>query len=701
MLKKKDNKTINKSIDLLRIIILSVLFCLVIFLFTLKLFDLQILNTKKEEFVNTPKVYKTGVLETSRGHIYDRNGVTLVSNKKVYNVIVDKKTIDSSDYNTVLLSFIDLCQEHGVEIKDVLPISKDYPYTLRDDYILDDKINSLLTKFIKNFAPENHGFYTNENEFYSFLCEKYNVSEESAKQERFRALIGIRYGMDTNDFEYLKSYTLLEDIDENFRTVVSENLQNLHGISVVSEDERYYNQGSLACHIIGRIGKMGEKESELYYKDGNNGYNYDDLVGTEGAEKAFEQYLHGVDGLEQLALDEYNNVVGRQVLDAGKGGYSVYLTIDSGLQKATENALKEQIEYARAVGNSDSIPFSGEDCFTGSAVVMNAKTGEIYASVSFPGYDLNTFSEDFNMLNTDTVGRPLFNRATQGIYPPGSTFKIATAIAALSEGVITPNTTIYDKVTYEKYPDYSPKCWISKQGGSHEYVNVKQAIEKSCNYFFYSVGDKMGIDSITKYASLLGLGESTGVEIPESTGNLASPKTKDIWMPGDTLQAAIGQSDNVFTPLQLCSYMSAVVNGGTRYKATLLNSVVDFYTGEVIYSVAPTVQSEVELPEDMVSLLKSAMKSVVVDGTARRVFDNYEYEIGGKTGTAQVSGATHKTQSDNALFVGFAPYDDPEIVVSVVVEHGDDSARASEVARVIFDYYFETMRTNGESDESR
>jgi cell division protein FtsI/penicillin-binding protein 2 len=183
MLKKKDNKTINKSIDLLRIIILSVLFCLVIFLFTLKLFDLQILNTKKEEFVNTPKVYKTGVLETSRGHIYDRNGVTLVSNKKVYNVIVDKKTIDSSDYNTVLLSFIDLCQEHSVEIKDVLPISKDYPYTLRDDYILDDKINSLLTKFIKNFAPENHGFYTNENEFYSFLCEKYNVSEESAKQE--------------------------------------------------------------------------------------------------------------------------------------------------------------------------------------------------------------------------------------------------------------------------------------------------------------------------------------------------------------------------------------------------------------------------------------------------------------------------------------------------------------------------------------
>jgi len=270
-------------------------------------------------------------------------------------------------------------------------------------------------------------------------------------------------------------------------------------------------------------------------------------------------------------------------------------------------------------------------------------------------------------------------------------FKIASSIAALNSGIIDKDTLVYDKGAYVKYEDYEPHCWIyDNTGATHGYVNVKSAIEQSCNYFFYEIGDKMGIDTLTHYASLLGLGSATGIEVPESTGVLASPEYRDskglLWNPGDTLQAAIGQSDNAFTPLQLCSYMCAVVNGGTRYKATLLDSVKNFYTDSVIYENKPQILSKIDLSTDVVEILKSAMKSVVVDGTARTVFDDYEYEVGGKTGTAQVSSG-----SDTALFVGFAPYDDPEIVVSVVVENGDMSSRATSVAKSVFDYYFNSI----------
>lgn len=705
MFNKKDNQTLNNSIDLLRIAVMMVLFCVVIFLFSLKLIDLQILNHDETVVEEIPKVYKTSNIEMSRGHIYDRNGITLVSNKKIYNVVVDKSTLSSDDYNTPILAYIELCKNNQIDFADNLPVSSEFPYILDSDYIYDDKKTSYLNKFIVNFAPENHRFLSDDEALYSFLCEKYGISEEQSKKSEYRTLIAIRYEMDCNDFEYVKSFTLHKDIDEKFRTVLSEKLQNMHGIEIVSEDQRFYNQGTLACHLLGRTGKMDESESKLYYKDGNNGYNYDDRVGKEGAERAFEKYLHGIDGVEELAIDEFNNVVDKKTIVEGKNGYSVYLTIDSEMQRVAENALAEQIDYARRTGLSDLIPYNGEDCYAGSVVVMNPKTGEVYVLASYPGFDLNTFSDDFLELNNDTTRRPLINRATQGIYPPGSTFKIATAIAALCEGVITPNSFIEDRGEYTKYKErgYAPHCWIyDNTGGTHGYINVKQAIEKSCNYFFYKVADDMGIDSITEYASLLGLGEQTGVEIPESTGVLASPDYKEsrgfIWNPGDTLQAAIGQSDNVFTPLQLCSYMGAVVNGGTRYKATLLNSVVDYYTGESIYELTPEILSEVDLPDDVVELLKSAMKSVVVDGTARNVFDNYEYSIGGKTGTAQVSGSSGKTQSDTALFVGFAPYDDPEIVVSVVIEHGDQSARASEVAKAVFDYYFASQTENGEVD---
>ncbi len=697
MLKKKDNRTLNKSIDLLRIVILSVLFGAVILLFLFKLVDLQVLKHDDYSSEVVLKTYKTRPIEMSRGHIYDRNGVLLVSNQKIYNVAVQYSTLDSMDYNTAILKFIDFCNSNSIELSDSLPVAKEKPYIFDEDYIFDEEKEKLLDEFINLNLLANEPLFSEDEAFYNYLCKRYGVESMNTDSARVRLLVGIRYDMETHSFGYFDNYVLLSDVDEKTRTLISENLHTMHGIVITTEDKRFYNKGTLASHILGRTGKLDIDDVEEYVKQ--KGYSYDEMIGREGAEKAFEDYLHGFNGIEQIEIDKDNNIVSKSVIKQGENGYSVNLTIDAEMQKVAEDSLVEQIETARRIGLSDLVSYNGEDCNAGSVVVMNPKNGEILASASYPNYNLNTFSEDIGKLNSDSA-RPLINRATQGIYPPGSTFKIATAVAALSEGIVTPNTIINDTGRYTAYDDYQPSCWsLTKRGYGHGWVDLRMAIEESCNYYFYKVADDMGIDALTKHASLLGLGQKTGIELPEAEGVLAGPEYRDskglLWNPGDTLQAAIGQSDNAFTPIQLCSYMSAVVNGGIRYKATLLDSVVDYYDGSTVFENKPVVLSEIDIPEDTVDILKSAMKSVVDEGTASSVFLNYDYEIGGKTGTAQVSSG-----SDTVLFVGFAPYDDPEIVVSVIVEHGDQSSRATQVAKSVFDYYFSTLSDHeGDSNE--
>ena len=690
MYKKKDNRTLNKSIDILRIMILSGLFGVVILLFLFKLFDLQVLKGDYYASVAIPKTYKRSIIENSRGQIYDRNGTVLVSNKKTYNISIDRATLDSNDYNTTLLKFLEFCGNIGIEYEDKLPVEKEFPYETDDSYIFDNTKLRLVKRFISNNNLEENVIFETKTSFYEYLCDKYHVSKEDAVKPIYRKLVGLRYDMDTNDFEFLGTYTVFSNIDESLRVLVSESLHTMHGIKITTSDERYYNQGSLASHILGTTGPIYAEEVDKYVKE--MGYSYDSVVGKDGVEKAFEEYLHASDGRELVTIDADNNIVEKKIDKEITNGFSVNLTLDANLQKAAEDALKEQIELAQRLGN-DGVRRNGEDCKCGAVVVMNPKNGQVYVCANYPNFNLNTFSEDFNKLNADEA-RPLVNRATQGLYPPGSTFKIASAIAGLCSGAITKETLMYDTGVYRAYDDYAPHCWIyDKTGGNHGYVNVKTAIQNSCNYFFYKLGDDMGIDTLTHYASLLGLGKETGIEVPESSGILASPEYRDskglLWNPGDTLQAAIGQSDNAFTPLQLCSYMCAVVNGGTRYKATLLDSVVNFYTNEKVYESKPEILSKIDLPKDTVDYLKEAMKSVVLDGTARTVFDDYDFEVGGKTGTAQVANG-----SDTALFVGFAPYDDPEIVISVVVEHGDQSSRASSVAKAVFDAYFSSFNQN-------
>ena len=696
MFKQKDKQTLNKSIDMLRITVVAVLFGVVILLFFLRLFKLQVLDREYYASIAVPKTYREQTVEMSRGQIFDRNGELLVSNRKKYNIIISKATLDSDNYNGTLYEFVKFCIKHNIAIDDKLPVSSVYPFVLDNEYIFDSEKEKMLQKFMKNNELTSDKLLANEHSFYEFLCRRYDIPEDKKNDSVYRKLVGLRYDMETNDFEFLHKYVLVKDIDEKTKTELAESLHLMHGIEISSTDSRFYNYGSLACHILGTTGTIYKEEVQQYVVE--KGYDYDSVIGKDGAEKAFEEYLHGFDGKRKLELDEYNNVIGEEIIKDTKNGYGVRLTLDLELQTAAEKALEEQIKYARSQGLSDTVGYTGEDCKAGSVVVMDVNSGDVLATASYPFYDLNTFSADFNSLLANDA-KPLINRATQGLYPPGSTYKIASAIAGLCSGTITENTLIYDKGEYVKYKDYSPECWIyTNTGATHGYMDVRGAIENSCNYFFYKVGDDMGIETLVEYASKLGLGKKTGIEVPEYEGILAGPEYRDkiglLWNPGDTLQAAIGQSDNAFTPMQLCSYMCTVVNGGKRYKATLLDSVVDSFTGETVYKNSPVVLDTIEIPNVYIDVLKRAMKSVVVDGTAKTVFDDYAFEVGGKTGTAQVGKG-----SDTALFVGFAPYDKPEIVVSVVVENGHKSSRATEVAKAVFDCYFNVDDENNVGEE--
>lgn len=684
-----------------RIVLLIAFFCAVCAGFVVRLLYLQVVDASEAQTRVTTHSYKSAVVSANRGEIYDRNGQKLVTNIITYNVELNRTTLENGASGEILSRFIDLMAENGVEIPDSCPLTNDMPYRLDEEYIFDSEKNRLFERFLSNNQLEKSR--VTGTDFYAYLTKRYGIDEELAATAKGRKIAAIRYDMELADFSTAVPYVLLKDVDESIRNVISEHKHELHGIEIAKSYARTYNRGKTLCHILGSVGPIYAEEADEYIKE--KGYPYNAIIGKDGMEKAFEDYLRGIDGTVVCELDENNDLVGYEVTKEPKEGYGVRLTIDASLQEIVENALAEQIALAVELSQKENHAYAGEDCHAGAAVVLDVNTGAVRALASYPGYDRNTFSAEFNTLKEDPTS-PLINRATQGIYPPGSTFKMMTAAAALDTGVIGIDTYIKDEGRYMKYaPTYTPRCWLFlRNGGTHGYVNVADAIKVSCNYFFYTVADEMGVDEIVRYAKEFGLGVKTGIEVPESEGILASPAYKEahgyVWNPGDTLQMAIGQSDHAFTPLQLAVYMAAIVNGGNRYQTTLLQSVDEYHTGKVVYENTPKLVSKTHLSEATVGIIKSALRSVVDDegGTARSVFGEKPYagDIGGKTGTAQVSKG-----SDTVLFVGFAPYDDPEIAVAVVVENGNKSTRASSVAAAVFDYYYRTHEADLPEQESQ
>ncbi|MEA4921634.1 MAG: penicillin-binding transpeptidase domain-containing protein [Clostridiaceae bacterium] len=662
---------------LTKIIALSLVMCIVSGVLSLRLVYLQLV--KGEEYRSTA-ARQTSVrytIKASRGEILDKNGKPLVSNELSYSVQFDYYDWDKSIQNNVILTVCKILNEGGVSHYDTLPITNGYPFQYTYDSI-DSADGKKLMAFIKD-KTELEDLPT-AADLFSYLCTKFEVDDKLDLPDK-RLIVGVRYEMMIREFSAYTPFVLAAGADIDTVGHITQLYLSLPGVSISPDSSRKYNTQS-AAHILGRVGIIYKEEYAELKKEG---YAMNAILGKDGMEKVLEGYLRGIDGKETLVADISGNITDRYISQEPQPGDNCFLTIDLDLQETAERALAETMKNIRENGKHSATK-QGADAEGGAVVVIDVRTGDILAMASYPTYSLATFSTDYNSLLEDPL-TPMFNRSISGLYPPGSTFKMVTAVAALEEGIITPSSKITDLGIYTYYSDYQPRCWLYRDTGrTHGKINVSEAIKYSCNYFFYEVGRKIGIETLVKYANELGLGQKTGIELAnEKAGQVASPETVKDWEGGLVLAAAIGQSAHQFTPIQLANYVATIVNGGIRYRPQLLKKVMDYSFSEVIEEEQPEVLGTVKISQSTIDAVKEGMRGVVTeDGTASAVFRGYPIAVGGKTGSAQTSTG----RSAHGVFVSFAPYDEPEIAVCVIGEYAGSGGSVAPVVVQIYNQYF-------------
>lgn len=625
----------------------------------------------------------TRIIPAARGEILDRYGRKLVANRISYQLTFDYLLWSKSRQNDVLMALTELCGSYGLTYEDHLPLTADgtaYRTDRSGEDAMDKRLNQFLQaqKWAETMEPA---------ELFQKLCQRYRI-DETLTPEMARTIAGIRFDLETGRFSTLEPFVFLKEIPLELAICIGERADDLPGVRAETTYQREY-QTIYAAHTLGHLGLINADE---YAELADQGYRSNDRVGRDGAEKAFESDLHGRAGYEKLRLTADGHVVDVLEDRPAEAGSNVMLTIDIRLQAAVERALAEQIELMVAEGVED--PEKPQDVAGGAAVVIDIATGDVLAEASYPTYDLSRFNELFNELNADER-TPMLNRAVSGIYSPGSIFKMVTSVAGLELGIITPETVIEDTGVYRFYQDYQPSCWLySASRMTHGDETVVTALRDSCNIFFFDVGRRIGIEQLAEYARAFGFGEYTGIELSgESRGYVASPESKRKlegrpWVNGDTLAAAIGQSSNLFTPLQMANYIATLANGGTRYETHLLKYVCASDYSSVLSATQSVIAGRVEMSEQTYQTVMEGMSEVTENGTAAGAFKNYRIHVGGKTGSAQVSSGTA-----NSVFAAFAPFDEPEIAVVVVVEHGGSGNRIAPIARSIFDAYFALKET--------
>jgi len=642
----------------------------------LALYGLQVVDSETYLAESRNTVLHSETVAGARGRILDRYGRELVTNRISYQVAIDREIlVQDPDPNGVLLSLIALTEGAGVRHTDTLPVSDAAPWHFTE---MDGTQASRYAQYVSHFEL---GEDLSASALMDWLREHYSVPAEYSDGDA-RLAVGVRWELELRTLFGIPDYVFASDLSTNLIAAVSERCYP--GVSIVTSSQREYAT-EYAAHILGRIGLMDEEQVAYYTA---LGYPMNALVGQDGAEELFEAYLHGTDGRLLTVRNASGEIIESYYTEEPQAGSDVRLTLDLNCQQVTENALASKIQSI----NADRLAKAGgketELAAAGAAVVIQVGTGDILASASYPTYNLSTFYDDYAELLRDPAA-PMVNRAAMGSYAPGSTFKPVTATAGLTEGIITPDSTIYDQGIIDEYEGYSYKCWIYP--GSHGTINVRQALQMSCNYFFYVTGRDVGIDALSRYAAAYGLGQPTGVELPERTGTLASRSYKEntigeSWYVGDTLQASIGQSYNLFTPLQLASYAATIASSGKRYAAHILSSV----SGSDGFRYEPNILSTVDASEETFTAIREGMYMASLYGSASYVFGTYEIPVCSKTGTAQLG----EDQVNNAVFIAFAPKDDPEIALSVVVEKGGAGSYLAEAAREIFDWYFSQDSTS-------
>lgn len=541
-----------------RVYVLLGFFCAFLVLFFAVLYDAQVVHGSENRARSITSNTASETVTASRGIITDRNGKVLVSNRLAYTLVVDKSSFgkDEAALNDAIWQLIQLCQEQGVTWNDTLPMT-----TGSSPQLTSKSLTESFREYLDdNKLPTDGG----SAEVLAAMRKLYKV-DDSYTDAQARLIVGVRYELDGRS-----SYTFAEDVSTELLGRITDG--KYRGVTIKTAAARVYNT-KLAAHILGTVGAIWQEEwrsdeNTGYVGYADKGYNMNDLVGKDGVEKAFEEYLHGKDGKRLITTDENGKITGELYTREPQPGGTVALTIDIDLQQVVEDTLASTIQ---GMIDKDSNERGG------AAAVIQVGTGEVLAMASYPTYDLETFNQDYDELVKDER-LPMFNRATQGVYAPGSTFKLCTSVAALEEGIITPSTIIEDKGIYTYYVDPQPMCWIWRQAHTtHGRINVSQAIVDSCNYFYYEVGRLTGIKKLDEYATAFGLGQSTGIEIGDVSGVLASPEWAEAhdreWTDGQTITAAIGQSYNLFTPLQLANYVATLVSGGEHYEAHLLKNV--------------------------------------------------------------------------------------------------------------------------------
>ncbi|MDD6261977.1 MAG: penicillin-binding transpeptidase domain-containing protein [Clostridiales bacterium] len=622
-----------------------------------------------------------------RGEITDRYGRELITNTVTNNIQLEYALWNRNNQNAVIAELIGLCAQYGAEPRaDTVPLEKDRPEFVESWSDPEEKSAS-FSSFMKKRGWNEA---LNAGELWDELCGYFDIGEEY-DYKTARAIVGVRFNMERYDFAYSNPFVFAENVDRELALLLNCAGYTMKGVRVTYDYEREYAT-TFAAHILGRTGGIYAEE---YEELAAQGYAMNDTVGKDGAEKAFESYLRGTDGSVTLELDGDGRVVRVVSETEARAGYNVMLTIDLRLQEAVENALADQIRLMVAEGLEDPEKHP-TDVGGGAAVVIDVNSGEILALASYPTFDISRYSELYNEMLADEL-LPMFNRAVSGIYSPGSTFKVVTSVACLEEGIIRPDTVIEDLGRYTFYKDFQPECWIYREAGvTHGDETVITALRDSCNYFFYETGRLLGIEKLSGYASAFGLGEYTGIEIPgESKGYVASPESKMAsvgvdWVGGDVLQASIGQSYNMFTPLQICNCIATLVNGGTRYECHLLKYVAESDYSSVANATQSVIAKRIEMSEVTHDTVLQGMSEVTENGTASTVFSKYEVHVGGKTGSVQVSDGTA-----NSVFVAFAPFEDPEIAVAVIVEHGGSGNGIAPIALEIFKTYFALQEEYG------
>ena len=666
-----------------RMMLLIAAAAVIIGLYGFRLIFLQLVNGDSFTAQATNTTDYKFTVTAARGDIVDSKGERIASSTTGYNVVLNKLLMGDEDLDTMLQKIVGLLGKNGESWNDSLLIGQPdaaghYEFTAASDNAAEQKA---LAAMKDNLGLQQ---YATADDVMEKLVEDYDLADFSLYWQR--VLSGIHYEMQLQAFSNMNNFVMAENVSEATVATIKENSLSLPGVEIVETSTRSYEQGTVLPHVLGRVGKITaekwkvtDENGQVTYPLKEKGYNMNDIIGISGLESAYEDELRGKDGVETITRNSDGVIVNTALTTVPEPGHTVQLTIDSEFQKAVDQALAKNVEWIKNT-YADS-----KQANAGAVVVIDVKTGGVLAASNYPSFDQNLYAAQYNEYSADE-NMPLFNRALQGLYTPGSTYKPSVAVAGLDTGLLNRNSTVNCTRVYTYYKDYRPRC--AQHGHGNGPIDVINAIKWSCNIFFYDVGRRLTSDVYDAYAYKLGLGQRTGVEVSEALGHLTT-KNDSNYTESLDIQAAIGQGNTAVTPIQLATYAATLANRGTRYRTHFVKAILDSNTGETLEETQPEVMDVVEDKGETFDLVREGMKGVAQTIPALAA---YPYTIACKTGSPQRSegyyvGSTYKHYT-NAAMIAYGPAEDPEIAIGVVVEYGGAGARTGQLVADIFNAYY-------------